>query len=181
MDLWQSLVLATVVSTLTLLASLFGMHSQVKEQRRVRDHDLTRESQLRLHADRVATYTAFYREGGNMRHALGLRTGVPDDQDLKASAIEQRAALWRACTSVTLVGSREAALAAWDLLDYATNVVKYKTELDLRQYTKLIWGFVDTARRDLQFPDAPDTPAVGLWERRHAAKALAETEALSSY
>ena len=142
MVLWQSVVLAAVVSTLTLLASLLGMQVQLREQRRVRAHDLDRESQLRLHTDRVASYTAFYREGGNVRHALRRRTDAPDDQVLKASAAEHRAALWQACTSVTLVGSPEAALAAWDL----------------------------------QYPDAPDTPAVPLWEQRRATKALAETE-----
>jgi hypothetical protein len=149
---------------LTLAGTWIGFHIQAREQRRVRQDNLIREGHLRLHAERLTSYRTFYLEGGHMRHVLRLLGDAPDDTQLREDAEAQRSTLWDAGTSVTLVGSAEAARAAWGLMSYARKILKGRAEPDLDLWVKLIWTFVDNARRDIQFPDAPDTPPLGLWE-----------------
>jgi hypothetical protein len=163
MNLWQSLVLACVGGALALIGTWMGFHFQAREQRRGRSDQLTRDGLLRLHTDRVTSYTAFYSAGGSMRAILLRLVKTADDDDLKAKAWEQRSSLWDACASVTLVGSREAAVTAWDLLNYATDVLSGKTTINMPRYARLIWGFVYAARLDLAFPDSPGTLPTAVW------------------
>ena len=98
-----------------------------------------------------------------MRAILVRLAKAPDDEDLKAKAWEQRSILWDACASVTLVGSRDAAVTAWDLLNDATDVISGKTIIKVPRYTRLIWGFVYAARLDLAFPGSPGAPLTEVW------------------
>ena len=163
MNLWQSLLLAGAGGALTLVGTWMGFCLQTRELRRVRSEQFAREGLLRLHSDRIASYTAFYKEGGAMRRALLDLASAPSDESKRQQAWKQRSTLWGACASVTLVGSREAASAAWDLLNYATDMVGDPTAIEVQRYTELIWDFIHRARLDLSHPDAPSAPLSAAW------------------
>lgn len=163
MSLWQSLLLAGAGGVLALSGTWMGFYLQAREQRRVRSDQLAREGLLRLHGDRITSYTAFYKEGGAMRRALRAVASTPNDEGVRQEAWKQRSILWGACASVTLLGSREAASAAWDLLTYATDVVDMRAAFDVHRFSELIWNFILRARLDLNHPDAPSTPLSAAW------------------
>ena len=163
MNLWESLLLSGAGGALTLLGTWVGFQVQAREQRKVRSEQIARDNLLRLHAERVAGYTAFYHEGGAMRAALHQLAKNPDDDKTVAEAWQQRNALWSACARVTLIGSQPAASKAWELLDYATDAIRGDVLFERSRYRKLIWDFVLTGRADLIFPEDPDTPLSRLW------------------
>ncbi len=163
MSLWESLLLSGAGGVLALGGTWVGFQIQVREQRRARSEQVSRENLLRLHAERVAGYTDFYREGGEMRAVLGRLAGAPNDDALITEARRQREVLWNECARVTLIGSRLAASNAWALLNYVTDVTHGDAVLDSDQYRLLIWDFILAARADLIFPDEPDTPLAQVW------------------
>lgn len=163
MSLPGSLLLSAAGGALTLLGTWVGFQIQVREQRKVRSEQVARENLLRLHAERVTSYAAFYREGGRTRAALSELAQNPDNDAAVIKAREQRGALWHECSVVTLIGSKSAAQSAWALLEYATDVAYGDSVFDRRRFARLIWDFILTARADLLFPDEPGTPLSELW------------------
>lgn len=165
MDLVQSLLLAGVASVLTLLATSIGFHFQAREARQVRLADIRREGLLRLYTDRLDGYLAFYRECDSVYRAVQTLVESPTDAFLQEQARGRRKDLWHACTAVTLVGSSEAALAAWDLLHYYSDVIYEGSAANAEEHRRLIRAFIATARRDLHAPESPETPPIGLWDQ----------------